>query len=179
MNDTELLTQTEHISDIFTRIMLKIMTEDLAGDEITPAQFQSLRHIAQHGHCTIGSIAEGLSVSQPAATMLVDRLAKRELVDRQTGRYDRRQAEVSLTPHAVELIAQLEADRTERLGRILELMTSQERGRFVESLERFVAAALKLETVDEACLKCGVEHREGCIVNKTHLELAGRQIEKT
>jgi DNA-binding MarR family transcriptional regulator len=183
MNDTELLGQAGHISDIFTRIMLKVMTEELTGgspDEVTMAQYQALRHIAQHGSCTIGSLAEGLAVSQPAVTMLVDRMIKRDLVDRQPGRSDRRQAEVFLTSHAKHLLDQLENARIDRLGKILELMAPEERRRFVESLESFVSAALSLENVvDGACLRCGIDHRPGCVVNQAHLERSGVGIEKT
>lgn len=183
MNDTELLSQAEHISDIVTKIMLRTMAGDITGgasDEITMAQFQALRHISQHGPCTIGSLSDGLSVSQPAATMLVDRMVKRGLVERQPRQDDRRQAEVSLTPHAEDLLGQIETGRAERLGRILAVMEPRERERFVESLECFVSAVLKLEhSPDEICLRCGTEHQDDCIVNKTHLELAGRDVERT
>lgn len=183
MTDTELLNQTEHIADIFTRIMHKIMLDDLHGDdseEITPVQFQALKHIAQHGPCTIGNIAEGLLISQPAATMLVDRMVKRDLVDRRIGKNDRRQAEIALTDRSRELLACIEAERIRRLRRILLMMAPDERLQFMESLEKFVSASLKLEkTVDNACLRCGVEHHPDCIVNQTHLEMAGKDIERT
>ena len=179
MDDAELLSQTEHVSEIFTRIMLKTMSAGPA-EEITLAQFHALKHVALHGSCTIGSIAEGLSISQPAATMLVDRIAKRGLVERRTGRNDRRQAEILLTRHAQDLLQEIESERANRLRRILELMAPRKRRRFVESLESFVAAALKLEeSVDEACLHCGIEHQPDCIVNQTKLALAGRDIERT
>ena len=182
LNDTELLTQIEHVSDVFTRVMLKTIAADLSDsvEEISMAQFHALRHVAQHGACTIGSLAEGLCVSQPAATMLVDRMTRRGLVERRSSSTDRRQAEVSLTERAKDLLAQIESERSERLGKILGLMGGSEREQFVESLERFISAALKLENaVDEACLRCGIEHYTDCIVNQTHLELAGRGVERT
>ena len=183
MSHSEIIGQTERVSDIFAKIMAKILTAGFPvgpSDEITVAQFQALRHIAQHGPCNIGSLAEGLSVSQPAATMLVERMAKRGLVSRQPGRTDRRQAEVSLTQHAEDLIQQIETARMERLAGILALMSSDERTQLVESLERFIAAALKLEqAADEICLRCGSEHQPDCIVNQAHLELAGKDIERT
>jgi DNA-binding MarR family transcriptional regulator len=176
MDDTEFLNQTEHISDIFTRIMLKIMTPNLSGsgsDEITLAQFQALKLISQHGHCTIGSIAEGLSVSQPAATMLVDRMVKRGMVERQPGRNDRRQAEVSLAEYGKELLVRIESERMEYLAEILKLMGRSEREQFVESLERFIAAVVEFERSPlEACLRCGSRHHDDCIVNKANQALA-------
>jgi len=183
MNDTEFLSQTEHVSDIFARVMTKLSTADLgevSSDEITPAQFEALRRIARHGSCSIGALAEVLSVSQPAATMLVDRMARRGLVQRRIGRSDRRQAEVSLTPHAKDLIEKLDSGRANRLRRIIGLMKPHAAEQFVESMECFVAAALKLECrPDEACLRCGTEHQDDCIVNQTNVEVAGEQITRT
>ncbi|HUV05260.1 MAG TPA: MarR family transcriptional regulator [Armatimonadota bacterium] len=183
MNQTETISQTERVSDIFARIMAKLLTAGFPvgpADEITVAQFQALRHIAQHGTCSIGSLAKGLSVSQPAATMLVSRMARRGLAERRPGQRDRRQAEVSLTRCAEDLLGRIETERTQRLAGILSQMPPEERTRLVESLERFIEAALKLDgEVDEICLRCGSEHQPDCIVNQAHLELVGTDIERT
>jgi DNA-binding MarR family transcriptional regulator len=180
MSDSRLLGEVEHISDIFTRILMKTMTVDLTSEEITEAQFQALRHIAGHGSSTVGGLAEGLSISQPAATTMVDRMSKRGFVERQPGRIDRRQAEITLTERAVSLMEEIERDRAERLGRILEEMGDSERRQLLESLEGFVAAALKSETsIEGACLRCGSEHHAGCIVNRAQLQRAGKEVERT
>lgn len=180
MNDRELLNQIEHISDIFTKMVLKTAAADLAGDaseEITVPQFQALKHIALHGQCTVGQLAQGLSISQPAATMLVDRMAKRGLVDRQPGSSDRRRADVSLTQRAVALLERIDNERADRLGRTLSLMKETERRQFAQSMELFVSAALKLEqSVEEACLRCGSDHQADCIVNKARRQLSGKDI---
>ena len=171
MNDTDFLSQTEHLSDIFTRIMVKIMTPNLAdgeSDEITMSQFQALKHIAHNGPCIIGSIAGGLGISQPAATMLVDRMTRKGFLERHPGRTDRRQTEVSLAAHGTELLDRIEAERAKRLAEIVKQMDRPEREQFVESLERFVEAALEIDrSPNEACLRCGTEHHEDCIVNKS------------
>ena len=180
MRESELLEQAERISSIFARIMLKMMTAETLDSDITMSQFQALRHIAQHGSCTIGGLAEGLGISQPAATMLVDRMVRRGLVRRVPGRSDRRQAELTLTPRADELLARAEAERAQRLSKILSLMKPSEREQFLESLECFIDAALKVEqAVDEACLRCGIEHYSDCVVNQAHVALVGRDIERT
>lgn len=177
VNDSKLLIQVEHISDVFTRMVLKTMAAGLAdkAEEITTSQFQALKHIAQHGPCTVGQLARGLDTSQPAATMLVGRMVKRGLVERQPGRSDRRQAEISLTRRAEELLSHIEAERASRLSSTLAQMSEQERRQLIESMERFVSAALTQEdSVDEACLNCGSEHQPDCIVNKTRQRLGKR-----
>ncbi len=184
MNDLDLLAQTQHVSDIFTRIMLKTLTVGLLSEspdgEVSMSQFQALKHIGQHGPCTIGSLAQGLGVTQPAATMLVDRMVKRVLVERGPGRTDRRQSEVSLTPHAEELLQRTESERAERLSRVLGLMHPTEREQLLRSLERFVAAAVELETaVEDACLRCGIEHDGECVLNKAHMRQSGTEVTRT
>lgn len=172
MDDTELLNQTEHISDIFTKIMSRILSDELiAGDAdgVTIAQYQALKHLSHHGSSTIGSLAEGLEVSQPAATTLVDRMAKRGLVDRRPGKSDRRQAEVTLTEAAQTILDQLESERMDRLSRILVRMEPDDRRKFVESMQTFVAAALETDMhADAACLRCGEDHNPDCVVHRAH-----------
>jgi DNA-binding MarR family transcriptional regulator len=183
MRTKHILDETEHITDIFTRIVLKTLTQGIyecTQDELTFAQYQALRHVAQHGPCTVGSLAEGLSVSQPAATMSVDRLARRGLVERRPGSVDRRQAEVLLTEKSRLLLCHAEEERLRRLGEILNVMQPEEREELLLSMKKFVSAALKVEPMAEgACLRCGVEHNPDCIVNKTRIEIEGKEVERT
>ena len=176
------MNQAERVSDIFTRIITRVMSPDAGcpAEDITPVQLHAMRHIAQHGTCTVGCLAEGLSVTQPASTMLIDRMVKRELVRRDPGRSDRRQSELTLTPHGHDLLARVEAERTERLSGILDLMSPKERDAFIRSLEGFIAAALKFDrgAGEAACLRCGTEHTQDCIVNRLHRELSGENMDK-
>lgn len=182
MNEHDLLTQTQHVSDIFTRVVLRTLTVGSISDdgEITMAQYQAMKHIEHHGPCTIGSLAEGLGVTQPAATMLVDRMVKRELVAREPGRTDRRQMEVSLTDRARDLLLRAEEERADRLGAVLGRMSRSEREQLLQSLERFVSAAAEAESdVEDACLRCGATHDDSCILNKVHIRLKGTEVTKT
>lgn len=175
MAGDEFVSDTERISGIFSRIMMHLS----GSDEITPAQLNALKHIGQHGPCSISSLAEGLCVSQPAATMLVDRMLKKSLVERRPSESDRRQAEVSLTRTGKSLLKRIETERAQRLSAILLQMPPEERERFAASLECFIEAALTLESSpDRVCMHCGCEHQEDCIVNQTQLALAGEEIER-
>lgn len=181
MNDRELLTQTQHVSDIFTRVLRTLTVGPLSDDgEVTMAQYQALKHIEHHGPCTIGSLVEGLGISQPAATMLVDRMVKRGLVGREPGRTDRRQMEVSLTDRARDLLRRADEERAERLSKVLSRMDRKEREQLLVSLERFVSAAVEMESaVQDACLRCGVSHDDACVLNRVHMRLKGTEVTKT
>ncbi|MHB1459106.1 MAG: MarR family winged helix-turn-helix transcriptional regulator [Armatimonadota bacterium] len=181
MTESELLNQTEHIADVFMRIMQKTIVDDIhSGDGcgLTPVQLQALRHIVRHGASTVGSISEGLMISQPAATMLVDRMVKRGLVERKSSAGDRRQSLVVPTSDADAIIRRVEEHRVGRLGAILKVMNPDDRTLLVESLERFVTASLQAESdTSSACLRCGTDHKSDCIINKANLQMAGKDIE--
>ncbi len=182
MNEQDLLAQTQHVSDIFARVLLRTMAVGSQSDdcEITMAQYQAMKHIERHGACTVGSLAEGLGVTQPAATMLVDRMVKRGLVDRGPGRTDRRQAAVSLTDRARALLHRIEIERAERLSGVLDRMERAEREQLLASLERFVSAAVEADsTLEDACLRCGAGHDDGCVLNKVHMRLRGTEVTRT
>lgn len=181
MSESELLSQTEHIADVFMRIMQKTIIDDIhSGDKsgLTPVQLQALKHIVRHGASTVGSISEGLMISQPAATMLVDRMVKRGLVERKSSAGDRRQSLIVPTKSADAIIRRVEENRVERLSEILKVMNQDDRERLVESLEKFVTASLQAESdTSSACLRCGMNHKSDCIINKANLQMAGKDIE--
>lgn len=171
MNNKQVVWQTERMAKIFARLESKMIDTEVPGSRsyvITAPQLQALKHIAQHGPSKISAIADGLSISQPAATMLVNRMEKRGLVMRRLRADDRRQAEVSLTRQAESLLRRMERMRFGRLSAILEHMSSEERFQFLDSLEKFVAAALKACecTAEEVCLRCGKDHDPDCVVNQ-------------
>lgn len=171
MNNKQVVWKTERIAEIFARLESKMIDTEVPGSRsyvITAPQLQALRHIAQHGPSTISAIADGLSISQPAATMLINRMQRRGLVKRRPRADDRRQAEVSLTRQAESLLRRMERARFDRLSVILEHMSPEERLQFLDSLQKFVAAALKACecTVEEVCLRCGKDHDPECVVNQ-------------
>jgi len=184
MNDKDLLNQTERISDIFAKVMLKTMTAGLGDSrqgDVSMAQFQALRFIGQHGPCTIGGLAEGLYVSQPAATMMADRMVRKGLLARRTGE-DRRKSQLDLTDRARRLLSNAESERAERFSGILSHLRPEEREQLVQSLEQFVTAALEQESADEACLHCGREHVAECVVNRARsgskLKVQGSKLQR-
>lgn len=79
---------------------------------IPPQQHQALLIIkgaANRDHATVGEIAECLGLKHHSAVGLVDRLVKRQLVQRDVSAADRRRIEVRLTPRGEALIERLSA----------------------------------------------------------------------
>jgi DNA-binding MarR family transcriptional regulator len=142
--------------------------------ELTHSQYQVLRYLFSHGRCTVGHIAEGLSISYPASTKLIGRMADKDLVTRTEGVSDRRQAEVDLTRHGREIVTSLRHTRQERFNAVLERLSPVDRAALARGLERFIVAAVQDEGVNrDICLRCGTDRLDECPVNAAHQEILG------
>ncbi len=68
-----------------------------AGDLSVP-QFRTLVWLRRHPKCGLGDLAEGMGLSAPSMSKLVDALVRRGMVSRISSREDRRRVILSLTP---------------------------------------------------------------------------------
>ncbi|MGD8237818.1 MAG: MarR family transcriptional regulator [Armatimonadota bacterium] len=147
-----------------------------AGDGLTPAQVRVLRHVHLHGMPSVRSIAEGLMVSPPAATQLVNKLVAKRLVERSERKADRRVVDVRLTPRGRSLAQRLSSGRRRQLNRLLARMPAGSREELVRGLENFISAALSDEqSIDGACLRCGNRHAGDCPVNEASHRILGAE----
>ena len=78
------------------------------------------------GPMTMGGLAEALDVSQASATGIVQRMRKRDLVDRQSDPEDRRVVRVVMTETGRRLIDGVAAERRGRLELLLNDLTDDE-----------------------------------------------------
>ena len=143
------------------------------GGEITAAQFDLLRFVDRHVSPTIGEVAEGLKISNPAATKGVAGLAERQppLLERRRGQ-DRRAVHLRTTASGHTLVELVRRRFTAKLEGILQQMAPAD----YDALERGVHALLAAALVspadcDAACLRCGVEREEDCVVHLAELGL--------
>jgi MarR family transcriptional regulator, organic hydroperoxide resistance regulator len=71
----------------------------LSEIDVTPAQSEALRIIADHGPLALGELGDMLVCDSGASpSRIVDRLAAAGLVRRSPGEHDRRQVRLTLTP---------------------------------------------------------------------------------
>jgi len=174
----------EKISALMSRIMtdpLEIRLPPDAGDiELTNAQFQGLVYLLRHSCSSIGDLAEGLSISHPAAVKLVDRLEKKGLVSRSESERDRRVSEVALTQVGRSVVEKAQAERLKILADATQQMDQGELEALLNGLEALLSAALiSRQVVERACLRCGTSHIGCCPVNRAHAALTGTGISRT
>ena len=123
------LTQTDYERLAEFRCLLRqfvVFSEhaaQLAG--LTAQQHQALLAIKGFGAAqplTVGELAGRLGIKHHSTVGLVDRLLSKSLVRRQTGRQDRRQVLLRLTPQAERLLARLSAAHRDELERLAPLL---------------------------------------------------------
>jgi DNA-binding MarR family transcriptional regulator len=148
----------DRLTGLFSEIILKTMTmpllRELEEQEITLSQLHALTYVGERRACSIGEIADGLDVTHPAAVKMIDRLARKGMVTRRVSALDHRQAEIQITPAGRDLVHRVGHARSERLSRVLEQMTADERQGLIRGLERFIGAYSSARALDEICRSC-------------------------
>jgi DNA-binding MarR family transcriptional regulator len=149
----------EKLTGLFTDIVIRTMTVQLLREldelDITFSQLQALTHVAERQKCSVGSIAEGLGITHPAAVKLVDKLARKGLVTRGVAAADHRQSEIAATEKGRRLVNQVRHERTQRLARVLDEMPLHDRQALIQGLEAFVTLALHDRgALDTLCKSC-------------------------
>jgi DNA-binding MarR family transcriptional regulator len=114
----------------------------------TIPQVKAILHIFGRGRCTVGELAQGLNVSMPTASELVDRLVDDGLVERGVNPADRRQVLVWLLPETEAAAQELDELRRARLRAAVDRLDPTERPIVIHGL-RALAEALR-ETVAAA-----------------------------
>ncbi|HEY7355823.1 MAG TPA: MarR family transcriptional regulator [Ktedonobacterales bacterium] len=101
---------------------------------VPDAQIKLVVHLAVHGPQTMSEVAEGLDVTTPAVTGLVDKLEKRGMVERVRDTQDRRVVRVRLAPHAEQMAEAHLAERRRQMRAVLATLTPEEQRTFIKTL---------------------------------------------
>lgn len=165
------------LCDIFVNVIERVLTERALDGapcaELSDSQWQGLLFIQRHQQCSIRQLAEGLGVSHPAAVKLVERLVRKDLIERQESATDRRVVELQLSVHGRTCTDFVRDQRARGLERIMSQLEADDADRLRRGLHAFVQAALDNEaTVARVCLRCGVEHVGECLVSMARGEYA-------
>jgi DNA-binding MarR family transcriptional regulator len=160
----------EMVAEVFMETIRKSAGKLACPDpeaEITQALMDCLQYVYLRGASPIREIASGLEVSLSAASQLVERLVKKSLATRSENEEDRRLTRVELTEVGRDAVREMRRRKSEWFDSILEAMPHSHRKALREGLESFLALALANENdADRACVRCGMEHVQFCVVNK-------------
>jgi DNA-binding MarR family transcriptional regulator len=170
----------ELVADVFVETVRKAAASAMCGEhgeeEITPSLMQCLEYVYLRGASQISRIADGLEVSLSAASQLVERLVKRELVTRHENEDDRRLTRVELAEAGESLVREMRERRARWFQSIVTAMPEDKRVAMLEGLESFLKIALARQgNAERACVKCGMEHVPFCVVNEVKTERSDNQ----
>ncbi|MCL5104517.1 MAG: MarR family transcriptional regulator [Armatimonadetes bacterium] len=165
----------EMVAEVFVETVRKAATKAMCceydSEEITPSLMESLQYVYIHGPSPIREIASGMEVSVSATSQQVEKLVKKGLVTRSENESDRRLSRIELTVAGREVVRQMRERRSGWFGSIVNAMPEAKRKAFLEGLESFLRLSLAdEESLDRACVRCGMEHVAYCVVSKVKNE---------
>ncbi len=112
-------------------------------------QIRVLQIVAETGHATPKEIAGRMRVSPPTMTSLLNRLAAKEMVERQASKVDRRQTNVVITDKGLDAVERAPDPLQQKYVDQFEALQVWEQAMIVSALER-VAAMLDASEIDAA-----------------------------
>ncbi|KAB1909396.1 MarR family transcriptional regulator [Micromonospora tulbaghiae] len=104
---------------------------------LSSAQLRAIMVVEQYDGINLRRLATLTDMLLSSASRLCDRLVAAGMLEREPGRYDRREISLHLTPAAIRLLAELRADRRHRLERILAGMSPEGRAALVRGMREF------------------------------------------
>ena len=106
---------------------------------LTKIELMALAAISEKKELIMRELAENLCVSMSTATVVIDKLVEKGLVNRQRNRSDRRVVEVILTAKGEKIAVSNQKQKTQLLKQILETLSLEEQEVFISILEKISA----------------------------------------
>jgi MarR family transcriptional regulator, organic hydroperoxide resistance regulator len=126
------------IQGIFPKLMHYLSVEEireLTGLGVTPGQVNALLVLLLKENLTMGELSGEIYMTESAATRLVDRLVKMNLVRRKGDEKDRRIVRVYLTSYGRQLAGLVFERRSLRFKNMADRMSKEERNSLICSLK--------------------------------------------
>jgi DNA-binding MarR family transcriptional regulator len=135
----------EKLADIYTvlqRCFLSNLSRGLASGHVSFAQYFLLGFLAQQKQLTMSEIAQHMGHTTAAATGLVDRLEKLQLVTREHAIEDRRKILVKATPEGLALVATVRDAMITNLLKMMGHLNSEEQHNWLSIYEKLFSYCL-------------------------------------
>ncbi|MFB9545629.1 MarR family winged helix-turn-helix transcriptional regulator [Micromonospora sagamiensis] len=116
-------------------------TRERTTNRLSTAQLRAVVVVEQHDGINLRRLATLLGMLLSSASRLCDRLVAAGMLEREPGRYDRREISLHLTPEAMRLLAELRAERQARLAEVLAGMSQAGREALRRGLAEFQEVA--------------------------------------
>jgi DNA-binding MarR family transcriptional regulator len=154
----KLIQQAIQAKRVFSSALHASTVPDWIQLELSMAQVKGLFFLESVGSSTIGNVAAGLAIGQPAASLLIDRLVQGNFVARQDDPTDRRRTFVGLTPNGESLVEQLRHGVDEYYHALLDQLGDDDLTALVQGLEALARIAPKNAISIHCRRKSSVDH---------------------
>ncbi|PYC76478.1 MarR family transcriptional regulator [Micromonospora arborensis] len=111
------------------------------ANRVSGAQLRAVMVVEQHDGINLRRLATRLDMLLSSASRLCDRLVAAGMLEREPGRFDRREISLHLTPEARRLLAELRADRQSQLAAVLAGMSPGGRDALLSGMREFDESA--------------------------------------
>lgn len=108
-------------------------------------QFKAMVVLNRHRQLTVGGLARALHVSEPSASLMVDKLVNRGLVERDTDPDDRRRTLLVPTEEGDRLLERLRRAREDQVTNWLSLMQEADMRALLQGLDALADAIQQQE----------------------------------
>ncbi|WP_233584012.1 MarR family winged helix-turn-helix transcriptional regulator [Micromonospora sp. CV4] len=112
-------------------------TREGTANRVSGAQLRAVMVVEQYDGINLRRLASRLGMLLSSASRLCDRLVAAGMLEREPGRFDRREIALHLTPEARRLLAELRADRQAQLAVVLAGMSPAGRTALLDGMREF------------------------------------------
>ena len=123
---------------------------ELLSLDLTMGQFKAMATVTMYGPQPVGELGRRLGLSEPAASLLVDKLVELGLAVRERDPQDGRRTLVTATPMAEELAARLREGREEHALRWLGALSDDELAALTRGYRGLLRVAAETPTQEAA-----------------------------
>jgi len=128
------------IRTLITKMNRRLRKQMNAVDGLSITEIDTLSFLAHNGSLSPTKLAELLKVKGQSMSEVLIRLQKREMIEKNPSRTDKRKFDISLTLHGRQIVEQTRAERDEWLTKAIEFhLSSKEKavlGEAIKLLER-------------------------------------------
>ncbi|MFF5181496.1 MarR family winged helix-turn-helix transcriptional regulator [Micromonospora sp. NPDC000316] len=119
---------------------------EATANRLSGVQLRAVMVVEHHDGINLRRLSNRLDMLLSSASRLCDRLVAAGMLEREPGRFDRREISLHLTPEARRLLAELRADRQARLAAVLAGMSPAGRTALLRGIRDFDEAARRQRT---------------------------------
>jgi DNA-binding MarR family transcriptional regulator len=140
----KLVAECHDLAHEVSAAMSRSAGSDLLSLELTMGQFKAMATLTMLGPQAVGELGRRLGLSEPAASLLVDRLEQCELAVRERDPADGRRTLVRATAAAEELATSLREGRREHIERLFGGLSVEELGGLIGGLRGVLRVTAEL-----------------------------------